>query len=946
MNSRHLPFHILLLYCLSQPFLFAVDSFADDATTMAVPILSAPINATWAANHGESWYEKGFRGFVFEGILDDFTPFPAEEAALRLEAIPFDDDNTGYIKTSSHTDIHREDLIPGDWDRLQKEIHGAANRLRAEGITENFLAMKLAPEAPWFTSPLWRRIAESRFDMASRFCRETRLRGIALDSCPDSLFYDYRWEGWPPHLEGDALTEEARRFGRRLALIFTRHCSEGVLLLRAHTPESCGPLWFVFFEGLLEGLESSRGGTLRLLFTGLTDSDKPQEYEIRQEKVERLWGQRFSPRARQGWERKGGLVFSLEPVGWQGDIPIARYPVEDYIPALYGAAFQGKDYVIIDAPSGGWWHIPPDMAEQFSGLYQKGRGRVAFAPPIPRSLDAFQPRLLYEGAQRLGELIVGEMLSTVLHHEGKTILLAWEGIPEEMRWPLNTGVMTVTEVLTGEKKYLGPREGSVTLAPLAAPVFIEGSPLEEYAIPASFGLKITPPLSRGVTRSQMTLRLTNTFNTLLEGMITLSTSSRYAFGSSTQAVHANPGESLSFTRYLQGLSFQGAHAAFVMTFNRPNALPVSRDFFFTVAPQQTGSLFVDAPLTGVPLLLPDEPGYRPNTLLWSDRRGRLMTYGLDSGQILWSRRFRGNYNLSPQLLKNRQGESLIALANDHNRIRLLDREGEERALLLPEGERITGLAVLEREKKGDVLAVLLDDTSLVFYEGGLRLLGRSEEKGQLSHITIHTLLPECLLCMVETKESDKSQYHLACLDSRGETVWSRQIPDAPATAPFIRKHTASEDIEIFVPDHKGKLHVFSGKEGREHRSFSLDGAGQIEAFALLTVDEKEMLLCQSTQGLKAYALEEEETATGLWQEDLAEITAFVAQPEGTGVIVGTAEGTLHAFSAAGDYEWEDRRGTGAISHLSTLPSPTLHSFRLFVASEDSAIRILDVQAVK
>ena len=54
-----------------------------EGSVVALPLLEAPINATWAANHAEEWHEKGFRGFLLEGILDDLQPFPSEREALE-----------------------------------------------------------------------------------------------------------------------------------------------------------------------------------------------------------------------------------------------------------------------------------------------------------------------------------------------------------------------------------------------------------------------------------------------------------------------------------------------------------------------------------------------------------------------------------------------------------------------------------------------------------------------------------------------------------------------------------------------------------------------------------------------------------------------------------------------------------------------------------------------
>lgn len=935
-------YSILALFLPLSPCLYAQSgSVQESSVAVAVPLLSAPINATWAANYGEVWFEKGFRGFVFEGILDDLRPFPAEESALIPERIPFEESNTGYLESLTLTDFEEVETIPGDWDALQREISGASNRLRAAGITENFLALRFAPDAPWFTNPQWRRLAESRFMLAGRFCHQTRLRGILLDSASDSAFFDYRWEGWPPLLEPTTLAEEARRFGRKLAVLFNKYCPDGVLLIRARPPESCGPLWFIFFEGVMEGMEQSRNGAVVLFFQGSTDAPAPAAYQALHERTERLWEGRLSSQAQEGWKRKGGLAFSLMPVAYQDDIPFARYPLEQYVPSLYGAAVYGRRYVIIDAPEGGWWHIPPDVAEQFSGLYQKGRGRVTFAPPLPRSLDAFLPKLLCSEARILGDLVVGEMPCTVLHREGKTILLAYDGIPEPMHWPLNTGMMTATNLISGEKLYYTPKEGMVSLQPLSAPLLIEGSPLEEYALTASFALSITPPLSAGVTRSRLQLHLSNPFTGSLEGMLTLSSGTRYAFGSSAVPVIIGPGKSFSLTRHLQGLSFQGTGASFTMAFNRPGTLPQSRDFFFSVAPHEKGRLYTDAALSGMPVAV-----HRKDLgalLIWCDRRGHVAACSTGSPQMQWEKRFRGTFSKAPVLLKDRQGNSLIAFANENNRVRLINPGGTETAVLFPGGTSVSALKVVERADGGDILALLLDRKELVFYVEGTRFIGRKQVSGHIAHLSSESPVPQSVLCVVAEEKKGDITHEMQCLSVTGESLWSQKIESAPALSPRIIKRDVDTDPVICFPDSRGRVCFFEGRDGSPSGSMQLEGMHNPDDMLLLE-GRSCLLVFGSATGITVYSAASDGSAAPLWQVDLPGITALAAWPDGMGIIAGTSDGGLYGFTEAGQCVWEDLRGTGYITDLLFLPSETPRAFDLLAAGADGSLRFLEIQS--
>ncbi|MCK5863173.1 MAG: hypothetical protein KAH38_11860, partial [Candidatus Hydrogenedentes bacterium] len=324
--------------------------------------------------------------------------------------------------------MQEEQIIPGNWDALITEIRAAVNRLKPAGLDQNFLRLTLTPEAPYFTDASLRKIVENRLRLAGEFCRKTGLRGIAIDTQSQNEIYDYRWAGYPVSSSTEILTQGARQFGKEILRAFIRACPEGEILLLAQSPELSGPLWFPFLEGVLE---STGAATTIQIHLVLNDNNLPksvESYKNHPQRMRSMFQQRLSTTSFNRWEHQGSIVFSLDPIRYQDDIPTARYPLPKYRRALYATTLYGNAYTLISARQGGWWHIPPDLATQFKHLHQGGNARVSFAPPVPTTLEAYAPRIDISDAIHIGNIPINGEVLEVLKQKGKIKLLAWNGL--------------------------------------------------------------------------------------------------------------------------------------------------------------------------------------------------------------------------------------------------------------------------------------------------------------------------------------------------------------------------------------------------------------------------------------------------------------------------------------------------------------------------------------
>lgn len=923
---------------------------------VALPLLEAPINATWAANHGEEWHEKGFRGFLFEGILDDLSPFPSERETLERARKQRRDaeENTGTLETlpfDAASASEDEIVVPGDWEALVREIGGATNRLKAAGIDRNFLRMKLAPEEAWFTEPALLQIAERRFRLAGRFCAEAKLCGIALDTQSDSLIYDYLWDGYGPDTSPKTLSTGARNFSTRVLRAFIRECPDGEVLLCAGKISSAGPLWFDFLGGAEKAPGAAENVRVSLV---LQDADGLHDvgfYRSCAERTERLF-RRYTPRLRgEEGRRPLDVVFSFEPVYYEGDIPTVRYPLEDYRKALYAAALHGGRYVVLRAPQGGWWHIPPDMTEQFQHLKQGGAARVRFAPPVPVTVDACAPRLKCRDAVRLGSLAVNGQDAEVLRTDQGAALLFWDGTGAETQLPVRVNMVTATHLVTEETTYLTPKEGKVTIPFLHGPVLVDGLPLDDYGLPAAMHLELGSAITAGVTRAEIECGIWNPLAAPLRGTLAAAGATQYALGGAAFFIDLQPGQASAYRRTLRGISRFGARPQLLLNLTIAANPPLTRTFNFSVSPEERFFSCSDGPVPGV-LRIPEAVASGP-LVLWCDARGMLTCFDPSVGRSLWYKRLAGRFSTPPVSVRNVGGIPGVAVLNDQGRLRLFDLEGEERLALWSEVKRITRFNVVTagRDSGEDFIIAGDEGNRIALYTPRGELAGRVALSGEVNTLLAHPAVEDTFFVVlgpktkVDTKTrkeasgtSGSGAHRMVAVALDGTIRWETDLPVAPSCRPCFLEDASGDGHLLIVGDTTGGVCCLQASDGAMVDTSDGDGKGAILHLAASRKAEGGLVWAFSTTGDRLHGLpfaaeNSPEELPESWSVSIPEVTALAMLPAGEGVVAGTSGGDLYALDTAGGLLWEDHGGTGPVMGITPVQDTSSANAYLCIVSD-------------
>ncbi len=894
-------------------------------------LLDAPVNATWAANHGEMWRQKGFSGFFFEGLVDDLTPYPSEKHQPENPAVP-NADAEGHV-------------LPGDWESLITEISSAANRLQAAGLDRNFLRLSLLPEAPYFTDNALHDIAMRRLQLAGECCRRTGLRGIALDTQSQSGIFDYRWAGHPEDATPEILSEGARRFGRSLLRAFIRAFPDGEILLLAQSVETAGPLWHAFFEGALESVGAADTIPIRLVLYNGGAPEPLKFYQDRLQQLNHMYHRTLSEAASARWKRQGGISFTLEPVRYEGDMPVPRYPLSPYRHALYAAALYGSDYTIIHAPQGGWWHIPPDLAAQFSHLRQAGRARVSFAPPVPVTVDEYAPRIALDEALHLGTASVAEKTMEVLQHHEKTTLLSWDGLSQELRLPARTGMITVTNLITDTKDYFTPSDEMITVPVQQGPILIEGTATATFAVQAGMNMQLLTPLYAGVSRSELAITVHNPLSLLMDGTLTLNTANRYALGAMTLDLRVAAGTSSTFQRTLQGISYLGQRPLFSMNLHLGTQPPVIRTFTFPVEPPELFCIHMDGPIPGAPLLAPTPARALPH-IIAGDIRGGMVCFDIKDKRKRWHTRSRGTHAQPPVLLQDTSGTFFVALQNMHGRIRIFNALGEEKVIIHADNSSFTKLAPVHNDKDTSThLAAAATNRSITIYAPSGVLQNRFTTDNVLYLASTPTLPARLYVVAQKEDDAELPTSSLSCYDLNGNQLWEKLLPKGITCPPAVHPATETTPAVICVSDTENTLSLYNAADGSIWIKHAIDAPLPVKNIAALSSLSKGELVFATSDAttlrvhtLHAKASEQRYAAL------LPNITALTAAPQEGGVLVGLENGDLYGFHINGQMLWEDHQGIGAITGITQFTVPgQQNTFICIATSEAGLLRGLEIR---
>lgn len=945
--------------------------YGEEERHPAMPLLDAPINATWAANHAEEWREKGFRGFLFEGILDDLRLFPSEREQIQRnkmrENSAFGEENTAPLRTEPGYGIEAyagaEMVVPAYWDELITEIGGACNRLKAAGLDRNFLKVSIAPDEAWFTDDAFMAVAEQRFRLAGRFCKRANLRGIAIDTQNSGLIYDFLWDGYPPDISPELLAQGAYMFGLRVLRAFIGAFPSGEILLLTGDVSASRPLWFDMMEGMRDARGAAVDVQISLALTGRQDLCDWTYYKNYPETLARLLSKRAS-RAFQGEALTSrDILFSFEPVYYEGDVPTARYPLEAYRAALYAAALYGGNYVMICAPRGGWWQIPPDMVEQFHQLKQGGAARVQFAPPVPRTLDGYAPGLLCADATYIGSMEVDGHTADVMKDKDGAALLVWAGTSKELIVSGRTNMIRATPLSAAETQYFLPRDGATTVPALPGPVYITGMPLKEYALPAAMRLSFRMPVTAGVSHTELGFGILNPLEAPLRGSIALVTDARYAVGEATSFLNVAPGKQMSCNRTLRGISRYGTRPEFQVNLTIASDPVVTRRYATAIAPEEHFITWLDGEMSVAPVFWQRTTNSVFSLLFWCDSQGRLECYDPFSKKSRWYKRLAGSFSQAPVLVEDDDGDIGIVVVSDQGRLRLFDPQGKEELTLWSEKQRIVTAAAFQGQPSRAGKTLITGDAGdqVSLYDMTGRLVNRIGLQGPIIRLLTERTRPEAFFVVLDLSSNSKTgkenagsdAHDQACLtaavDVEGNTLWEKALPCGLSSAVLLPEEGDGARLLLFLGDVKGDITCLDTQDGAVVAEWKDASGSEIRHLAGTTHADNGYSWIFYTAGDSVCAQPvADKTFQGKtpepWRLIVSHPTALTALPRNEGVISGTAGGDIYTLDPTSALLWEDHGGTGAITSLAVLEGGAGASSYICVAADAGhAVRGLNVR---
>ncbi|MBW7864113.1 MAG: PQQ-binding-like beta-propeller repeat protein [Candidatus Hydrogenedentes bacterium] len=846
-------------------------------------VLVAPVNAAWAAKHTEHWRGLGFQGFAFEGIL---------ETALARAAAPEDSGDDAGTPPA-----------PDDWDALLDELQLAVRRLSRAGLDKNFLHVTLPDEAPWFSE---RRAAAALirvFTLAGECCRKTGLRGMLLDAPAGGLIFDPEWAAYPP--DRMRVAEGAADTARRALGAFYRTFPEAELLLLADAPERAGPLWFPFFEGVLESIGAA-DIPLRVVLRETALMTEPGAVLREKARMDRMLGGVLSPENRERWRRSGGWSLALDPLDAETLPASPRYPVETFRLLRAAAKLHSSRYFCVLSPRGGWWEITPEEAEGHGGLKQSGPAAVLPAPALPETLNGFVMAGPFDRGRVVGGMDFQGGTADVLVSEKGAMLLAWDGLREPLKLDRRTGMVTVTRLATETEAYFTAKRGGVTVPAAEGAVLVDGLPLRGHALPAALAFGPDRALEAGTLRETVRFALANPTPVRLRGELKLVPPVRLSAGAAAAAVSIRPGARHVETRTLQGLVRAGETVRFEVSFLAPDAPPLTRSFALPVVPAMAWSVPCDGPLAGAPAAAFGR-SLGEARVVFSSRAGEVACVDLD-GRPVWKRNgFRLAENCPPAALIGLLGLSVAVPCRDG--LRFLDADGKELSFLPREEAPVfEGLLAAPTARGADRAFFLLEGDGTLTRLSPLGTPAWARPTGLAGGRLAHDMAGRLYTAGPSMEPGALPQ--LAVFTADASPVWRAELSSDPVSAPA----PSADGHRVAVGLQDGYVFVFDTANGDLLDSVPpLPGRFPSFVFPEMRVSKEAdpVLVIVDLGGASGRGA----AGVPLWSVALEGVVAAAALPDRSGMVAGLATGELVCLGADGAVRWRDGRAWGAVSGL-------------------------------
>lgn len=877
---------------------------------LAAPVLAAPVNATWAANHAEHFRSLGFRGFVFQGFLDDLFARAAEPAP------------------PSPTPVS---AYPRDWRLRLDEARLAVLRLSHSGLDRNFLHVTLNVEVPWFSDKGRAAALARAFALAGEFCRETGLRGVFLEAPGSGFLFDPDWDAYPAEAR-ETLPAAAGEVILRALRACYRAFPKGEMALLADAPEACGPLWFPFFDGVVASIGDAEI-PLRVVLRESRMLHDPASLDRELARMDRMAEGTLAPQNQARWRASGGWCLALDPVNPSGAVPTPRYPLETFRLLRAAAKLRSADHFFVLSPLGGWWGVPEADAPQYARLKQGGGGAVRPAPPFPAELASFVMSGPFDGFAVVGGMEVQGKRADILASDRGAFVVAWEGLPEGFQFKRRRGITTSVTLADEAVVHCAPKGGGVTVPPVNRPAVVGPLPPLDYALPAALRFALDGPLHPGPVRAGVRFGLANPTGATLGGGLLLVPPEHLSAGRAETRFSLPPFQSRMETRTLQGVARFGEDASFSVTFLDADRPPVTRTFQAPVTPKLGWSIPCDGILMGAPAAAfgPRRGDARVYCL---SERGETVCADLD-GRVVWkNREYRFPGQNPPAAVWSLLGPVVALPVMDG--LQFLDADGDP--------------AEKYPVAYGEGCGGIVPWTGASPVEAGFIVLRKDGELARLSPRgrVVWRVATGLLDGRVAADMGNRRIYAagapggadglplLSVFTSEGAPLWSAELSAPPVSDPA----PSSDGARVAVGLADGNVFVFSTASGDLLETLPA-ASGRFPSFVFPLSDPQR-------PGVTVWVTADIGGITGLdpgarglaWSVDLDGVVSAAALPNRLGVVAGLSDGGVVCVDSAGRRLWRDGRAWGAAVGVTTVAAPN-GSGVVLTTSRDRQLRALD-----
>jgi len=323
-----------------KPMALAVICSSHTRTQRPRTLLFSPINVNYLRDTAREWADRGFRGFLFDGVM-----------------------------ASCVSDVWAVDGDPasrGDGDRLLAEVRACNDQCRRCGIDSNFVKVAFYEELPdWFDDAAWATVTGNLREGA-RFARLSGCAGVAIDTEYVAQQYAPGWEGYrkTPHPLPELKAKIQARWRTVVAAMLEQY-PDMVLLTLPEGMLHYGELYMDILSGMLQACAGAGApGGLHVMTEGTYHLTDPAALASYPDRVSAAVADDCPAPVVRYWRQRCSVAMGVWPLGYYREItgPDGKF-----------LGWTGKKDVFGDKIVGSYadkseWYSAAEFAEQMAGV--------------------------------------------------------------------------------------------------------------------------------------------------------------------------------------------------------------------------------------------------------------------------------------------------------------------------------------------------------------------------------------------------------------------------------------------------------------------------------------------------------------------------------------------------------------------------------------------------